>query len=379
MNEETDSKKIKLVRMVLFPDPWQNRDGWKECLANAAAQNTSITIHGLSISLEGAECQGEGKAIRRYRYTGPFPQYSLLNNPDAKLFDKYEIWRFIEVYREAGNEILIDSYIYFCKDMTWKDSFTIEKFTCLPDDNVFDGAFRCEYRQGTLYWAPLPLPKVLECYVERKEIQKYAVFHHGNCEVMGNEWTVVDKDGGFFQIYSGHRDGLFSSVVFYERIKMDNTKKPERIRTTDCERIIYIAPPGLARGIKLGTYKGKMTSVHILQTKKEGDSLLSAILDRALLDGRTVVYVHISLAQPYDRGSYHNKLSDLKFVSFRDITNADGQVKVDADGPVNEVNHCSELYRLDCDKPRERSSFDALKRCLDDYETDTSKDECLKI
>ena len=187
MDNQPDAPKVKVVRVVLFLD-WQKREEWEEYLENAATapQNEKITVAGRQIAL--VERNAEGKIIRRF--TGQFSQYPLLSSPNIRLFGNFDLWRFIEVGKEKGEDVLVDSYVVFCQNMLRIGAyFSIRRFDTTANHKVVDGGFNCTYNKGVLRGMPLPVPKLLENYVREGEnegkVVKYAVFYHGR-------WTICN-------------------------------------------------------------------------------------------------------------------------------------------------------------------------------------------
>ena len=207
-------KKLKLVRVVLFL-PWQDREAWAPCLRNAANK-----------------CAAEGYG----GHTGKFPPYAMRNNPNARLFGNYEMWRFLEATGKRENNVLfgieidifIDSYVYFCKNMKKPNgqSFNFNELNYNGADSWFD----CKYTEdGVLRGIPLPIPaSLITCLGNNECHEKYMVAAHVGKEpdhIVIQSWITVLPSGKNLLWWRSVNilnlfdfDTKFSSIPFYTSV-----------------------------------------------------------------------------------------------------------------------------------------------------------------
>jgi len=220
MSAETDENKLKLVRVVLFL-PWTSRDGWNSYLVNAAKRtHADYTSTSPKFSLTDED----EKTGEKRRYTGQFSQYSLLSDPDKKLFGKFETWRFLEILEAKGmGKVLCDSYVYFCEDMKRDGSkLLIEELRPSKYDSGFDCGYKKMSQDSNQERSPgflLPLPQGLECYAKNATLRggtlrQFARCPHGPDFLTMNGWGV-SLNVSNHEIENGFRDGdSFSTNKF---------------------------------------------------------------------------------------------------------------------------------------------------------------------
>ena len=234
------------------------------------------------------------------RYAGQLSQYPLLSNSDVKLFEKFDVWRFIDIDDKIDTKVIIDSYVVFCQykennmsgienfntterfEITWHDLY-FTRFE-IPDDfkksdgtakkhcifSVFsqrvqeflrvqeqgkieyktalDGGFNCVYNalaKHVFRGIMLPFPKSLTGYVCEAEdsgnVTNYAVFHHE--EFRNGEYLAHRKpktEGWHVEI--NEAEHVIGSVFGYRDDKFSAIGFFERKNTMHRIKMIILTP-----------------------------------------------------------------------------------------------------------------------------------------